>query len=508
MKYDAIVIGGGLGGLTAGARLAKAGLKVLLLEQNSTVGGCAATFKRKGFLMEAGLHEMDGLGEDDIKLKIFKEIGIWDKMKFVRVPEFYRLVSPHGDFVMPDNAAEAERLLIEKFPSEREGIRKFFRVMMNMTKWMGMMPTQPLKFMLVFPFIFPFMLYHVFRFKNKNVGDFVDSLTKDEWLKLILLANSGYYHDDPYELGMIYFCVAQGSYFTGGGHFIKGGSKELAEAMAEVITGNGGEVLTRHEATRIVVENGKATGVRYRKVSKTHQDAQEEIWATADHVVVNAPLPVVLNELMPGVADRKFTEKIAGMSLPGSAFSVYIGFRRPVKELGNRHYSTFVQGAAINTIRDFAADAKSADFATKSYVFVDYSQLDSALAPDGKGFGAIVAGDNFANWKNLSHEEYSRKKRECAETLIERLDKLVPGAKNGIEYYEAATPVTIKRFTRNPEGVFYGFAQTVGQGMMDRPMAVPGVSNVHVASAWGMPGGGFSGAIFGGYFASARILGK
>ena len=59
--FDTIIIGGGLGGLTAGATLAKLGKKVLLLEQHYVVGGCATTFKRKDYVMEVGLHEMDGL---------------------------------------------------------------------------------------------------------------------------------------------------------------------------------------------------------------------------------------------------------------------------------------------------------------------------------------------------------------------------------------------------------------------------------------------------------------
>jgi all-trans-retinol 13,14-reductase len=60
-NFDTIIIGGGLGGLTAGATLAKFGKKVLLLEQHYIPGGCATTFKRRDYVMEVGLHELDGL---------------------------------------------------------------------------------------------------------------------------------------------------------------------------------------------------------------------------------------------------------------------------------------------------------------------------------------------------------------------------------------------------------------------------------------------------------------
>ncbi|MEN8247557.1 MAG: FAD-dependent oxidoreductase, partial [Bacteroidota bacterium] len=87
MKYDVIVIGGGLGGLTAGAKLAREGKQVLLIEQHSKPGGCATTFRRKDFTMEVGLHEMDGLHPRDMKNKVFADLGISDKVEFLPVPE-------------------------------------------------------------------------------------------------------------------------------------------------------------------------------------------------------------------------------------------------------------------------------------------------------------------------------------------------------------------------------------------------------------------------------------
>ena len=74
MKYDVIIIGAGLGGLTAGAKLAREGRKVLLIEQHSQPGGCATTFKRGDFTLEVGLHEMDGPSPRDMKSRIFSEL--------------------------------------------------------------------------------------------------------------------------------------------------------------------------------------------------------------------------------------------------------------------------------------------------------------------------------------------------------------------------------------------------------------------------------------------------
>jgi len=93
MDHDVIVIGAGLGGLTAGAKLAKEGKKVLLIEQHSIPGGCATTFQRKDLKIEVGLHELDGLDPGDPKLRAFEDLGVLEHVEFVRLPEFYRLQS-------------------------------------------------------------------------------------------------------------------------------------------------------------------------------------------------------------------------------------------------------------------------------------------------------------------------------------------------------------------------------------------------------------------------------
>ncbi|MBI4664984.1 MAG: NAD(P)/FAD-dependent oxidoreductase [Nitrospinae bacterium] len=511
MKYDVVVAGGGLGGLTAGAILAKRGKKVLLVEKHNVVGGCAVTFRRKDLLVEATLHEMDGLDKNDIKPAIINELGISSSVEFIRVPEFYRVVKGSLDFVMPDNVEAAAAKLIKQFPREHKGIEKFFRVISDMGAWMATIPMEPWRLLLRLPFYFPFWYYHIFRYMKKDVGSFVDSIISDEDLKLILMANVGYYHDDPYELGMVYYGVAQGSYFSGGGHYIKGGSQQLSNAMAKVITDNGGEVLTRNEVTRVVLENGRATGVKYRKTSKTHPERHKEIFAEADVVIANLPLPNLINHMMPDYRNEKFKARMGAMALPGSATIVFLGFSRPLKGIGNKCYSTFVCGDTVDSIKQIKEDSRNADYKSKSYAFVEYGMIDSGLAPEGKSVGSIAIGDDISNWEGLSREEYKAKKDEVARIFIDRLDKLVPGAKELVIYSEVATPVTIKRYTGNPKGVFYGFAQTVGQDMMSRPISIPGVDNLLISSAWGLPGGGLSGVIIGGNFCAdkaRRILDK
>ena len=94
----------------------------------------------------------------------------------------------------------------------------------------------------------------------------MDECIKDEKLKLLISANLGYYTDNPYNLGLLFFAMAQGSYYRGGGYFVKGGSQLFSDAFADSIRQNGGEIITRAEAVKIETRGGKATGVVYRQI--------------------------------------------------------------------------------------------------------------------------------------------------------------------------------------------------------------------------------------------------
>ncbi len=213
MKYDVIVIGAGLGGLTAGAKLAREGMKVLVIEQHSRPGGCATTFRRGVYTLEVGLHEMDGPGGRDMKNRIFTELDVTGNVEFIPVPEFYRFIRGDLGVTIPHDPQVAAARLSELFPEETEGIARYYEQILNPKK-RAADNSDP----------------------DISVGSFLDSIISNEDLKLILLGNLGYFHDDPYSLSLAYYSVAQGSYYSNGASFIKGGSQRLSDHLAAYIT--------------------------------------------------------------------------------------------------------------------------------------------------------------------------------------------------------------------------------------------------------------------------------
>ncbi len=504
MSYDVIIVGAGLGGLTAGAKLAKEGKKVLLIEQHNVPGGCATTFKRKDLKIEVGLHMIDGLDDDDPKLKLFEELGILDNLEFKRVPEFYRFVKPGVDMTIPDNYEQAIEVLTERFPAEKKGINKFFKVISALRKEVFKVPRQKWKMLLSMP-LFPFYAPNLMIRENTTAGQFLDDLFEDEDIKLVLLATLGYYHDNPYNMSLLFYSIAQGSFFRGGAYFIKGGSQMLSDYLASVIKDHDGEVIYSHIVDEIIIEKGVASGVKYSKKSTTKDEQQT---AYGKCIVANAALPNVMGELLKDAgAQTKLSNAVGNPEIAPSILSVYIGFKKPPKDLGNSSYSTIFFDGGISSQQELAEYHRK-DLSKRIFIFCDYSQIDSGLAPKGKSVGVLSAMDYISVWDNLTKDRYNERKEEAAQTLIYRLDKHIPGIKDEIEYYEVGTPTTIRRYTLNPKGTAYGYAQIPCQTGRKRVKIQSPIRNLFFASAWTEPGHGFTGAIMSGYWCAEGIIRK
>jgi phytoene dehydrogenase-like protein len=182
-----------------------------------------------------------------------------------------------------------------------------------------------------------------------------------------------------------------------------------------------------------------------------------------------------------------------------------LGLSKPLSEIGNSVYSTIIFDDKIKTLTEFAKNVRSG-YNTCPIIFVDYGQVDDSMAPEGKSCASICITDYIENWENLSEEDYKKKKKEVAETLINRVDEIFPGFKDTIEIYEVGTPRTIKRYTGSPNGTAYGFAQIPGQTVVQRPKHKTSIEDLYISSAHSIPGGGFSGAIIGGGICARSIL--
>ena len=471
-----IIIGAGLGGLTAGAMLAKMGHNVTLLEQHNIVGGSATTFKRRGgFTVEVGLHEMDDPFEET-KKEIFDFLDVYEHVEFVRPKELFKVKTSKSTFVMPEGIDAAKEALKKHFP-DAQGIDAYFSLISDVANDYVRLQTISWWQKLLFPMTFRTL----FKNRHKSLKEVLDTLIDNEELKLVLSTNIQYYHDSVYDFSFLYHGLAQYSYYNGGGWYIKGGSQKLSDYLASVIIAHGGEIIKKAHVNKIEHQAKKVTGVSYKKKGESYS-------LEADVVISNAS-PMQTYEM----ADIAYENtKTLGVSL----YTLYLGFSKNIKTVyGTGAYSTF-DFSKFDTL-DAYESSLSQPIEKRTKVFVDYSQVDSGLTEDKKSLGVICGVDYMKDWQGLDDEAYKAKKEAVTKALIADLEKDYPGIGELIEYAELGTAKTVQRYLQTPVGTAYGFAPTASQFFREPESSSDKLDNLFFVGAW-VIGGGFTPAIMSG----------
>jgi phytoene dehydrogenase-like protein len=307
-RYDVVVIGAGLGGLTAGAILARAGRKVVVIERSNSVGGAASSYKSGDLFVEGSLHETsDPHDPRDPKHSVLARAGVIDAVKWIPAGAFYEARGgPLGQpFVMPDNFDAARRALTTRFPEAQTGIHQLLGEMERIASALGTLsqgrdafkkPREALVALLKFAPALADWRLSLSQKLSKVFGD-------NEAVKCALAANLSYYHDDPATLWWIFFAMAQGSYLLSGGRYVQGGSQRLSSALARAIRNSGGEVMVRRVASHIALDPQGRAGI----VTHTARDGSDPQIVEGLRIIANAA-PAALAPLMPAAAAEKLTQ--------------------------------------------------------------------------------------------------------------------------------------------------------------------------------------------------------
>jgi phytoene dehydrogenase-like protein len=496
-QYDVVVVGGGLGGLSAGAILAKKGYRVHLIEPHDKVGGFATNFSRKKYRMEVAVHVLDGAHPYNLRNELFEFLDVDRHVKFVTLPEFYKCHYEGESVVVENEFVKARESLLARFPRERAGIDEFFREMLECEVKMyeiamrdPALPTNHPLFSALYP--------QMRRLTQTSIGHYVDRLIQDPLLKKALLANVPFYHNNAYELSLCQFLHAQASYLLGGPQYVQGGSQVFSDFLADQIRQNGGQVSLKHEVQCLRVEGGRIEEVIYARTvgDKSVQSCR------AKYVVANAPLPLVYKKLLKPSVDADYLRLLDELGSSTSATTLFFGLKKSLKELGNSAY--------LNIFIEEKKNSQDFNFYENSVGVVDYDIADTRLCLPGSPSADVIFMDQFSNWSKLSPLEYKKRKRLIAAVHIKNMEQRFPGFKDAVEVCEVGTPKTIIRYTASPAGAIYGFAPTCESysrrfyGFFHGFNTVM-VENLYFSSAWSYTPG-FSGALIAGVRASKQIL--
>lgn len=492
-RYDVVVVGAGLGGLTCAALLAKRGFKILVLEQHYRLGGYATSFPRRDgdrrFSCEVSLHAT-ALATPTVR-PVLETVGVWDKLELAPHAQAWASRFPEFSLDIPAKAGldGFERQLKATFPEEAEGIDRYF------TLWRGVMTdvhgldgfAGPKE---TFPARFP----NLWAIRDKSVGQLVDAHVRDPRVRAVLTQSCGYYGLPPSRLSAFYYLCPTGEYLEYGGVYIKGTSQALSDAFGRAILALGGETRTRTAVDAVLVKDGRAVGVRT-------ADGQE---FEARAVVSNACVPELLDALLPaGSLPPKEQSRLASLTPSPGSVIVWLGLNQDIRRQVPDAEATFYPGLDLEAA--FAA-GMACDFEKAGFSMMVYDNLIPDFSPPGCSTVSLVCCCGYEHWKPFEADylagrkaAYEAEKRRLSDLLVALAEKrAIPDLSRMIVMRDASTPLTNRRFTRNAFGSIYGYAPTVDNAFLSRLPNRTAVPGLYLAGAWGSPGGGYGGVIEGG----------
>ncbi|MHC9541415.1 MAG: phytoene desaturase family protein [Vulcanimicrobiota bacterium] len=504
-KWDAIIIGSGLGGMAAAVGLACHGRKVLVIEQHHIPGGYATCFSRKGFTFEASLHCMPALGEGGLLNRLLTEMGVMGKITPIPMKETYLVKTPRGNISMgADYLKELKRL----FPDESAGIDKVDRTIDALFSEIGRVTHFTMLPKSVFSLLCRVAAPAIYEHASKTLGEFLDECIRSPLLKQLIAIQWGYYGLPLNRISMILYLAGWGGFLKSGMYYIKGTSQALSNAFVERLEELGGRILLRQRVEEIAVENGRVTGVISRTVKKDR--AGEYHHFNAPVIISNAnPFDTYGKMLKDGQVPASLLKDMDKMEKSMSATCVYVGLDCRLSELTGEdaHSVAFIDNEDIDF--DSVFNEKASGRAHGFDGYTDHGSLDNELAPPGKTSIVIIRGDFMTGWRGLSDDDYKKKKAEVTEEILTEMEKRIPGFRSHVEVMETATPRTMERYTSNPDGSYNGFAYTPERvGMIDGGIDMQStVKGLYLSNAWtGALSGGFYGCVLNGYTAANTIL--
>lgn len=503
--YDAVVIGSGIGGLTAASLLCKSGLKVALVEKEPHAGGYLAGFQRKGYRFDTAIHWLNQCSNTGFVTKIFKLIGS-DNPVCKPYYKIRRYKGNNNDFLLTTQPEEFKLALIKKYPDEKIGIERFFRTSKKIGHSLNhfkkfFRASETLSFtekvgnaLQMLKFVLPFI--PLVKYEGKRMKAGLDKYFRNTELQKLFAS----------ETDLLSCVVPIGwAYYTDYQYPPEGGGQVIPEWMIHYLKTQGCDLFFNAPVQKILVDAGTAKGVLI------HQKGREKA-LKAKYVIAACDLNILYRELLPqGIIPSKKLKQLDEAEMYASSFTVCVALDCPTEQLG----------FAEEMIHLFNEDSpkelqNSGDPEHSALTILTPSITDNSLAPTGCGTLVIFMPaymHQHNNWQTgLELErgkDYTKLKTSVAEKLIARVEhSIAPDLRKHIVFYEAATPVTHWRYTGNKLGTMMGVKP--GRKNMQSKVAgyITPVKNLFVGGQWAELGGGVPIAAKAGTNAALLVLKK
>ena len=442
MKQSVLIIGAGLGGLFAGAILAKEGLSVTILEKNKTIGGGLQTFKRFGEVFDTGMHIIGGLQEGGNVRRICNYLGIFEQIKIMDVDDdctdkLY-FAEDKATYFIGKGQEGFVASLVHRFPEEEENLRRYVNALFEMTDKVDLFNLRPSQGqMSLFTGSDQFLL---------PANDFIAHYTRNRKLQSILAYMNPLYGGVKDKTPAYVHAIISSLYIRGASRFVDG-SSHMADLLAKVITENDGSIVVNDGAEWVEVTDKNVLYVRAAS-GKRH---------VADYYI-SAIHPCTLFTLMDEKAFPKaYINRLNSIPNTHSAFSLYIKMKD--KSFPYINHSEYYM-TRYDDVWDFSRADKPWPL---GFLFMtppdsnqgEYSRKVLVTAP--------MPYYMTRQWENtvVGHRgyEYELWKNDRTQDLLTLIDEMHPGFSDCIDRVEASSPLTIRDYYGVKEGSICGFSK-------------------------------------------------
>jgi phytoene dehydrogenase-like protein len=468
-----IIIGAGIAGLATGVYAQKNGYNSQIHEMHSQPGGLMTAWKRKGYTIDGCIHWLTGSNVKSNYYRAWRELGILQRDSQIVNPEVFSIFeSSDGKKVyFYTNIDRLERHLIEIGPADSRLIHELCQAARKMTGYNPPLRDPDNFFSSAVNTIkslprMASMLPALMKFGRMSIGEYARQYQTQAIREMLIEM----WMEDM-SAGALVFVMAY-LHDQNAGYPI-GGSLPMAHGIEKKYLELGGQIHYNSQVEKILVEDGRAVGIRLVDGSEIR----------ADYVISAADGHATIFDMLEGKFVDEKIRKIYDTYKPFPAILlVGLGVNRKFDEIPAAHGG--ISFPFKEPIQIGPTTANHLD--TMIYNF------DPTLAPEGKTLLTAILPTTYTYWKELSAEpeQYKAEKERIGLEVIQRLEERFAGISAQVEMADVATPMTFERYTGNWQGSFEGFLPTPGAMTNPIPRTLPGLANFYMVGQWVQAGGG------------------